>query len=324
MEEHTLGLDPVVSVIIPVYKTAQYVCEALDSVLTQTYTDFEIIVVNDGSPDSGLLEEVLNPYRNRITYIVQENRGSSAARNSALKVARGKYVAMLDSDDRLDSKYLASQIEVLESDVTVDVVYPDALRFTSEGVGRRRYSDSYAVGGEITFLRVLTRKCQIYGGVTARRDMLLRVGMYDEELRSGEDYELWLRVLKAGGRISYNDRVLAYYRMREGSHTSNSGSLHKNLLTILEKVARDMELTAEESSALNHQRAVITAMLSFSEGRQAFIEGDVQTAITKLKAAAVYLKSWKLWGTIAALTIAPSILRWMYRLREAGEVRRAR
>lgn len=313
------GSAPRVSVIVPVYATAQYVAEALDSVLMQTYTDYEIIVVNDGSPDSDVLEEVLKPYRDRITYIVQENRGSSGARNSALKVARGNYVAMLDSDDRWDPEYLASQLGVLESDPTVDVVYPDAVRLTAEGVGKTRYSDSYPVGGEITFLRVLARKCQIYGEVTARRETVLRVGMYDEELRSGEDYELWLRVLKAGGTIVYNDRVLTHYRIREGSHTSNGVILARNVLKILDKVEREMELTAEERATLVHQRAGIAAMLSLSEGKQALMEGDTQTAITKLKVAAEHTKSWKLQAALICLRVAPAILRWFYRLRESSE-----
>jgi glycosyltransferase involved in cell wall biosynthesis len=311
------GSGPRVSVIVPVYETALNVSEALDSVLTQTYTDYEIIVVNDGSPDSELLDDVLRPYRDRITYIVQENRGSSAARNSALKVARGYYVAMLDSDDLWHPEYLASQVALLESDATVDVVYPDAVRFTSEGMGTTRYSDLYPVGGDITFLRVLARKCQIYGEVTARRKTLLSVGMYDEDLRSGEDYELWLRVLKAGGRIMYNDRVLAYYRIREGSHTSNPFTLAANVLKILDKVEREMELTAEELASLHRERADVAAMLSLSEGKHALLEGDTRTAISKLRIAADHTKSWKLGAMIAGLHLAPRIFVWFYRLRES-------
>lgn len=317
------GADRRVTVIVPVYGTAPYVSEALDSVLEQTYTDYEIIVVNDGSPDSDLLDEVLKPYLDRITYIVQENRGSSGARNSALKAARGYYVAMLDSDDRWHPEYLASQMGVLESDATIDVVYPDAVRFNSEGIGSKRYSETYPVGGEVTFLRVLTRKCQIYGEVTARRGVLLRVGMYDEELRSGEDYELWLRVLKAGGRIAYNDRVLAYYRVREGSHTSDAVALGTNVLKILDKVGREMELSAEERATLDRHRADTVAALSLSEGKQALVKGDIRTAISKLKVAARHTKSWKLEAAIACLRLAPGILLWFYRLRESRDERRA-
>lgn len=312
-----------VSVIIPVYGTAPFVAEALDSVLAQTYTDYEIIVVNDGSPDSKLLDEVLDPYQERITYIVQENRGSSGARNTGLKAARGKYVAMLDSDDRWHPEYIASQLAVLDADPTIDVVYPDAVRFDSKGIGTRRYSDEYPVGGDVSFRRVLGRECQIYGEATAQRATLLRVGLYDEELVSGEDFELWLRVLKAGGRIVYNDRVLAYYRTREGSHTSNDVIIATNVLKVLDKVGKEMQLTTEERATLDRQRERGVATLDLLEGKRAFVEGDSRTAIAKLTRAADQTKSWRLQAAIAALRIAPGLLLRLYRMRERLERCRA-
>ena len=311
-----------VSVIIPVYGTAAFVADALDSVLRQTYTDYEIIVVNDGSPDSRLLDEVLKPYWNRITYIVQENRGTSSARNTAIRAARGEYVAMLDSDDRWHPEYLASQLSVLDADPTIDVVYPDAVRFRSERMGVTRYSEQYPTGGEATFPRVLARECHIYGEVTARRDTLLRVGLYDEDLESGEDFELWLRVLKSGGRIVYNDRVLAYYRIREGSHTSNDLRLTSNVLKVLNKVGREMELTVTERAILDRQRLDLEAKVDLLEGKKALIEGDLPTAVMKLTAAANHSPSWKLRAVVATLRLAPGLVRQVYRLRERWEGRR--
>ena len=90
---------PRVSVIMPAYNVAAYIGETLESVFAQTYSDYEIIVVNDGSPDTPELERVLAPYSERIVYVTQENRGLSGARNTALKVARGEFIALLDSDD---------------------------------------------------------------------------------------------------------------------------------------------------------------------------------------------------------------------------------
>jgi GT2 family glycosyltransferase len=308
-----------VSVIIPVYGTAAFVADALDSVLRQTYTEYEIIVVNDGSPDSGLLDEVLQAYRNRITYIVQENRGTSGARNTAIRAARGEYVAMLDSDDRWHPEYLASQVSLLDADPTIDVVYPDAVRFGSERMGVARYSEQYPIGGEASFPRVLARECHIYGEVTARRDTLVRVGLYDEDLESGEDFELWLRVLKSGGRIVYNDRVLAYYRIREGSHTSKELRLASNVLKVLNKVGREMELTVTERVILDRQRLDLEAKLNLLEGKKALIEGDLRTAITMLTAAANHRPTWKLRAVLATLRIAPGLVRQLYRLRERWE-----
>lgn len=310
------GSEGLVSVIIPVYGTAPYVAQALDSVLAQSYQNYEIIVVNDGSPDSALLEKVIEPYRNRITYIVQDNRGLSGARNTALKVARGQYIAILDSDDYWHPEYLFSQLSVLTANGAIDVVFPDALRVTTDGKRNRRFSATCPVHGEVSFLRVLGGESQIYVGVTARREVLIRAGLFDENLRSGEDFDLWLRILKAGGRIEYNDRVLVYYRERPGSITSNAVPLARNMLQLLDGLERKIELTVEERAVVERNRSNVAAQLNRLEGKEAFLAGDWTTAITKLTAASEYRKSWKVLATILSLRIAPGLLLRFYRLRQ--------
>src|ERR1017187_357681 len=90
---------PTVSVVIPAYNTAPFITEALESVFAQTFRSFEVIVINDGSPDVVELEQAITPYREQILYLQQENRGLAGARNTGIHHARGKYVAFLDSDD---------------------------------------------------------------------------------------------------------------------------------------------------------------------------------------------------------------------------------
>jgi len=310
-----VGSEARVSVIIPVFGTAPFVPAALDSVLAQTYPHYEIVVVNDGSPDSGLLDQLLQPYLGRIIYLVQENRGSSAARNAGIKVARGEYVAILDSDDYWHPEYLASQLAVFDSDRTIDVVYPDAVRFTSEGKITRQFSKLHPVGGEISFMRVLSRECEIYGGATARRDTVLRVGLYDENLRTGEDFDLWLRILKAGGRVAYNDRVLAYYRERPGSLTSNDTSLITNMLGLLDRLEAKMDLSAEERVAAARQRANASAKLALAEGKAALLAGDRRNAITRLREAYRHTRGWKLAAVLFGLMTVPSLVEWLFRTR---------
>jgi len=110
------GQRPAVSVIIPAYNAAGFISETLQSVFAQTYRDFEIIVVNDGSPDTAALEAVLRPFADRLVYLPQENRGVSAARNTGIRAARGRYVAFLDSDDLWEPEFLAAQMGMLERD----------------------------------------------------------------------------------------------------------------------------------------------------------------------------------------------------------------
>ncbi|HEX8275510.1 MAG TPA: glycosyltransferase family A protein [Longimicrobiaceae bacterium] len=313
---------PAVSVIVPVYNTAPFVAEALDSILAQTFTDYEILVVNDGSPDTDLLEEVLAPYAGRIRYLRQENAGVSAARNHALAVARGRYAAMLDSDDTWHPEYLASQVAVLEADPGVHVVYPDAVRFG--GGPEQRYSEQYAVGGEITFARVLAREVQVYGGVTARVDAIAAAGLYDPELRLAEDFELWLRILARGGRIVYNDRVLAYYRYRPGSHTASPRPLFESLLRVLDKVERTLPLEPGERESLVKQRDWVRSKLRLIEGKAAFQAGETRTAIEKLRESRSLAtrRRWKLSLVLALLYVAPGPLRALYLLRERLGARR--
>lgn len=313
---------PAVSVIVPVYNTAPFVAEALDSVLAQSYPDYEILVVNDGSPDTELLERVLEPYAGRIRYLRQENAGVSAARNRALAVARGRYVAMLDSDDTWHPEYLAAHVAVLESDPSIHAAYPDAVRFG--GGAEQRYSEQYPVGGDVTFARVLARECQVYGGVTARTDAVVAAGMYDPELRAAEDFELWLRILHRGGRIAYLDRVLAYYRHRPGSHTASPRPLLENLSRALDKTARTLELRPDERAVLERQRAGLRASLALLDGKAAFRAGDMRTALRKLGEADALAerRSPKLAVVLALLRVAPGLLRGLFLLRERLEARR--
>src|SRR6185369_5434439 len=107
---HSGPEQPLISVVIPAYNVSTYIGEALDSVFVQDLKDYEVIVVNDGSTDTPELEKVLEPFRNRIRYIHQDNRGISAARNAALRVARGKLIALLDADDVWYEEKLTEQI----------------------------------------------------------------------------------------------------------------------------------------------------------------------------------------------------------------------
>src|SRR5689334_24122006 len=118
--------SPTVSVIIPAYNAAAFIGETLDSVFAQTFADFEVIVVNDGSPDTEALERELARYPEKLRYIKQENQGAAAARNTGIKAARGEFVAFLDADDTWLPVFLEKQLELLER-TPADVVWADAL-----------------------------------------------------------------------------------------------------------------------------------------------------------------------------------------------------
>lgn len=307
---------PAVSVIMPAYRAAGYIKDALDSVFAQTFTDFEVIVVNDGSPDSEELERVLEPYLDRIVYIRQENRGVSAARNAALRVSRSPFVAQLDPDDLWEPDYLAVQMETLKRDPSIDVLYPNALVFGDMPEAGREFMESAPSEGEVTFESLVMQKCTVMTCVTARREMVLRAGMYDESLNCSEDFDLWLRIIKAGGRISYHRRVLVRYRRHRGSLSSDPLWVCENALRVLDKFERNIGLTDDERAALERARTRFRAIHSFYRGKRAFTEGDAKTAIECLSEANTFFRSRKTAVVLLLLRLAPQLLLRTYDLRD--------
>lgn len=307
---------PVVSVIMPAYNVARFIAESLESVFAQTFEACEVIVINDGSPDTAELERALAPYRSRIRYIAQENRGVSAARNAGIRAARGIYVAHLDPDDLWEPDYLASQLSELERDTSIDVLYTDALIFGDAPEAGRRFMEWCPSEGEVTVESLLRQRCHVMCSVTARRASLLKAGLFDEELRCSEDFELWLRVLKSGGRIAYQRRVLARYRRHGDSHTADTAWLGNSLLRVLDKVEGSLALTTVELEALREMRESVRADTALQEGKRAFFRGDAQAAVAGLRAANAHFKSKKLAFVMLFMRLAPRLLRRAYDVRE--------
>lgn len=306
---------PAVSVIMPAYGVAEYIGAALDSVLNQTFTDYEIIVINDGAPDTDELEAVLERYRDRIVYLKHENRGVSEARNTAIRVARGRYLALLDPDDLWEPEYLAAQVGILESDPTIDAVHPNALLFGETVNAGKTYMDICPSEGEVTFESLITERCQVAIFVTARKDAVVRAGMFDPVIRINGDFDLWLRMVKHGARIAYTRRILARRRCRPDSLAADRAGLHEDILRVFDK-AQKYELTPAERETLERERAKHQAMVNLYKGKGAFIAGDFNAAVGYLKRANIFLKSRKIVAVATALRFTPRLLLLVQNLRD--------
>src|SRR5260370_2508378 len=119
---------PRVSVVIPAYNVAPYISETLATVFAQTFSDFEVVIVNDGSPDTEEFEREIQSYADRIVYLQQENRGASAARNTGVRAARGQLIAFLDADDLWSPNYLTEQLKFIR-EYGCDLACADAMIF---------------------------------------------------------------------------------------------------------------------------------------------------------------------------------------------------
>lgn len=307
---------PRVSVIIPAYNTAQYIGETLASVRAQTFTDYEVIVVNDGSPDTEALEQALSPYRAALTYLRQPNAGPSSARNLAIRAARGTYLALLDSDDVWEPDYLAVQVAALEADADIALRYANALIFGDTPDAGKKYMDVFPSAREVSFEALIEQRCSVTSSVTLRREAAVRAGLFDETLRTAEDFDLWLRIIHAGGRIAYDRRPLWRYRKRDGSLTTDPAVNWGNYLRVLEKVGRTLSLSPAERAAVERRRAYVGAMLQLYQGKRHFFAGDYAAAIGALTAANAQLKSRKVALAVLLLRRAPQLLGQIYQARD--------
>jgi glycosyltransferase involved in cell wall biosynthesis len=317
VQEAEAGITPLVSVIIPAYRTARTIAATLDSVLAQTFKDYEIIVVDDGSPDAEELQKALDPYRDRIVYLRQENQGPSGARNTGIRAARGKYVAPLDADDLWAPEHLAAQLAVLEADPSIDVVYADARIFGDVPEAGRTVMELCPSAGEVTFERLVTRQCTVHICVSVcRREALLRAGLFDPALRRVEDADMWLRIARLGGRIVYQRLVLGHYRRHPGSLSTDPVAMLDAFLTVLAKAARDPHLTAAQREVLARQCLVERASLELQKGKNAVLAGDAGEAVYHLTQANTQHRSLKLTAVLMLLRVAPGFLRALYRWRD--------
>jgi len=303
----------VVSVVIPVYNSANTIAEALNSVLTQTFSKCEIIVVDDGSTETDQLQRVLEPFRQRIRYIQQENEGPSGARNAGILAARGKYVAFLDSDDRWVPHHLASQVELLESRPSLALAYADAM-LTVDDIPVRTYFESCPQIRPVTFESLIKEESSVITSATvALREVLVTVGMFDKQFRRCEDFDLWTRIAHCGYEIDYTPQVQIVHRSRNGL-SSDAELMKQSLVAVHEKMAMTLPVSEAQKDLILSQRARAAAELQLELCRKHLLSCETRQALAEAQAAKLVFQSWRLSALVFALHLAPRPFAMMYRV----------
>jgi glycosyltransferase involved in cell wall biosynthesis len=228
-----------VSVIIPTYNHARFVCQAIESVLSQTYRDFEVIVVDDGSTDE--TQNLLKSFKDKIISIYQPNKGLSAARNTGLFASTGSLLLFLDADDLITPDRLARQVPVFQSTPGLGVVYSAWQNIDEYGsilLGASRPRKQGPV------LKDLIRRTFFFppGSALVLRECFDTLGCFDEKLRAAEDMDMWVRIAAAGYQFGYIDEILFYYRIVLGSMSRNLENQSKNEFARLDKFFSDTDL----------------------------------------------------------------------------------
>lgn len=202
--------QPRVSVIIPCFNLGRYLEEAVDSVLAQTFQDFEIIIVNDGSTDEMTNTLLADFKRPRTQVLFTEHRGLPAARNLAIEESRGRYISALDADDKFHPLFLEKTISLLEANPSVAFVSTWIEIFGSENWIWRQESCDFPK---------LLAECVVLTASPVRREAIEAVGGYDSRLFSegDEDWDLWISLVEKGFCGTIVPEVLFFYRRRPGS-----------------------------------------------------------------------------------------------------------
>ena len=232
-----LPKGPAVSVVMPVFNVAPFVKLAVRSVLDQTFTDLEMVVLDDGSTDRTV--EALQPLSDdRLRVVRQVNAGSSAARNAGLEQTTAPYIAFIDGDDLWAPQKLAIHIEFLQAHPDVDLSFSHSSVIDENGASTGRLSRP--VHGYISFQELLIENVVHNGSaVVARREALDKAGWFDVNLRSAVDHDLWLRMaLERPNNIYCIPQVLTFYRMREGQITKDWRRMEQAWGVLIEKMRR--------------------------------------------------------------------------------------
>lgn len=313
------GNPPLVSIITPAYNTAEFITETIDSVLAQSFADYEIIIINDGSPDTEALERALAGYLDRIVYIKQENQGAGAARNAGLRAARGKYVAFLDGDDLWYPSHLSEQITLIESGPGYDLVYADAEIFGGVHDNFRTCMEANPSEGEVTFDSLLSSQCSVItSAVVARREPILEIGSFDESLRNAQDFDLWLRLAKRdGARMNYQRKVLIRHRIGHESLAVDSIRSLEAEVRVLTKMGQRPDLTPAERLTIDRTVPLRRAIIEVQRGKRSLLGGEIEAAAKSFAESNSLAPNWKLRLVLFWLRIAPRLFQRIYKARVA-------
>lgn len=244
---------PLVSIVLPVYNAGVYLKEAIQSILDQTYTNIELIIINDGSTDDS--EKLIKSFTDdRIRYVYQQNTGLAGALNAGLKASNGKYIARQDQDDISLKERLQKQVEFLEKHPNVNLLGTRAQVFTDDQKEIKMHD--HATEPAVLRFDLLFDNPFVHSSVMFRKESIEKIGYYNTDRSYYEDFELWSR-FAFNGRVANLREVLVKYRHHDQGLSKSTGYfkedavLNQSQLNI-EKLIGKKEVRFDDLSAVYH------------------------------------------------------------------------
>ncbi len=312
-------MNPTLSILMPVYKTASYLQEAIDSMLSQRFSDFELIVLNDCSPDDA--EDILDRYDDPriVRYRGERNQGLANVLNVGMDMARGRYIARMDSDDISLPERFETQVNYLETHPDIDLCSCGMKLFGARDGSWVRDSDPEMVKITALFFSPILHASSVW-----RRDSFERFGLrFRQEMVPAEDYDLWCRALVKGLRMVNLPECLYLYRIRPDQATENTERTSNKeievrrdfLRSVYQSLAEsDIDAFAKLSSTVNpDELKALSLRLLATNGQSAFFDQDKLGKRLEKRRQALASQSLQQkfsWKTLKTLSLK-EIIRWI-------------
>jgi len=270
---------PKVSVIIPCYNYGRYLRQAIQSALDQTFTDFEVIVVDDGSTDD--TSKVARSFEDsRVRYVWQENKGLPGARNTGIRASSGEYVAFLDADDWFLPRKLELQTGFLDEHPEVGLVASGWIETDEQGNALRRV-EPWRWKPYLGLAECVMGVPVVVHAVLVRRYWLDAVDLFDERLLWVEDWDLWLRLAVEGCRLTWLPTIVCCYRLHGENMARNAIRMRDGALVALGKLYARPDLY----NSVRALRSAAFATVHVHAACRAYVAQDVVTAASELNRA---------------------------------------
>ncbi|HTM02140.1 MAG TPA: glycosyltransferase [Vicinamibacterales bacterium] len=274
-----------VSVITPAWNAAAWLPETIASVLAQTHADWEWLIVDDGSADdTGVIVERASRADARIRLLRQSNAGPSAARNRAMREARGEYFAFLDSDDVWDPRFLDAQLQVFSAHPETHLVTATALNLGGPFNGRPTRRISTGGTPVLPLDELILDETSAFIMTVFRREVFETIGGFDESQWTSEDYDFWIRAAQAGFVFRCNPVPLGQYRVHDGSLSQHRARMLEGILLSYRKAQARAAATATEGSAIARQIQRFESELLLEQAKTALEQRQFAAAAERLDA----------------------------------------
>lgn len=259
-----MNIKQLVSVIMPAFNSEEYIAEAIESVLLQTYQEIELIIIDDGSTDNTFA--IINKYAkaciNKVVFLQQQNAGPASARNKGILIAKGVWIAFIDSDDIWNNDHVEKLMFKASCDDSVDIVYGSKILIDKKGTKlASNIQPDYDMPEGWIFTTLFSRNIMCTSSIIAKKQKIMEVGLFNESpnLRIAEDYDLFLK-LTAISKVSALPKVKYLYRRHNNNISLDDTKYSRGLISAIDNaiklIRNDMVDKRNDMNAINIKQRI--------------------------------------------------------------------